>query len=289
MDIVAAALNDAAARDLRSILDALKRDGVKWIGEDGPEFVSRRRLIAATFALEAAHAGLMSQWEHSKAFIEWACDLLRRSGTPAQAERLWHLAAIAVIEGAMDQDALRAHIDHATVRVPDEPRWLLARAFVVEIDYWNARTTLNAAIAALERALPHPAIAGEAHLRIAYFELRRTNAQGALTHLRQAIEATEDRGVRHLARLFSAWAHERRRDHLSAVRDYRIALEEWPGALSATLGLASHLYGSNQRDEADALVGRALGGRHRDPWRSYGYGDLRRWPELIAPLREAVQ
>jgi tetratricopeptide (TPR) repeat protein len=131
--------------DYRSALRQLDKIAVPWIRSAGPEEMPRRRLIVAGFAIETASAGL-HQWQEARTFIEWACVLLRAGGLPRPVERAWHLAAVALAQGAHDPDLLAHdftqakrgpremdHLRHSAFRFPDDDRLRLARATVDEV------------------------------------------------------------------------------------------------------------------------------------------------------------
>jgi tetratricopeptide (TPR) repeat protein len=122
--------------DFGDLLKQLKRDAPVWFDAGGPADRSRRELVAATFALEAARADEWREWkwiqkqpqmcppdpppgaEPSKAgcyqplnvlywkppplLIEWACELFRKDEVPRPIERWWQLAAIAVAQRSED-------------------------------------------------------------------------------------------------------------------------------------------------------------------------------------------
>src|SRR5262252_7248749 len=50
---------------VESVKDDLHAQGERWIEEAGPKDVARRRLVAATFALDTARAGLQYEWADS--------------------------------------------------------------------------------------------------------------------------------------------------------------------------------------------------------------------------------
>ena len=134
---VATALQSIA--DFRAALRQLDKVAVPWIRSEGPQAMPRRRLVAAGFALEVAYAG-MTEWREARDFVEWGCVLLRAGGLPRPAERTWHLAAVALVQGAHDPDFLTSawpsrsgpkaqeHLRHSAFRFPDEDRLRLARA-----------------------------------------------------------------------------------------------------------------------------------------------------------------
>ena len=313
------AVADAARGDLVVVLDALKRDGAAWIAEDGPKWTERRRMVLATFALEVAHAGLDYQWRNSKDLLEWTCTLLRRERASSDFERASHLAALALLEGARDREALEIHLAHMKARVPDEPRLALARAFLIEIEWWddvmygwmfNMPSSMAGApdlsplprrgqpvdagaldpAAALVPLLKIPATRNEAALRLGFFSWRAGRPEQALDYLR-TITAPDDTGQAHLAHLFTAWAYERQQKNDQAIDALRASLEIVPGAQSASLLLAVRLHSAGRGQEARAVMDRTLAFDPPvfDPWRNYGYGDLRRWPVLVDDLRRRLR
>jgi Flp pilus assembly protein TadD len=88
--------------------------------------------------------------------------------------------------------------------------------------------------------------------------------------------------------LFEGWAHERLGRHDEAARAFRAALAAVPAGQAAALSLAVRLAAAGDRDEAARLSRVALG-PGTDPWREYGYGDLRRLPILLSALRREVR
>jgi tetratricopeptide (TPR) repeat protein len=123
-DAVVAAVD--ARDDLGATLDDLKDNGPRWIDAGGASGRERRRLAAATFALEAARLGARREWKlrqrlplptdlyppgefvrwyPATRLVEWGCALFR-DAAPAPHERLWHLAALSVAERAQDYEFL---------------------------------------------------------------------------------------------------------------------------------------------------------------------------------------
>lgn len=296
-ELVQQALERAATGDLGIVLDALKREGAAWIEADGPEWRERRRTLAATFALETARASLDGRWDRSRGLIEWGAGVLAKA-PPSPAERLWQHAALALCEGARDTIAIEAQVRRMRTRFPDEPRILLARAFLKEIEFWNERAVYwddadpRRAIEALSPALAHPAVRDEALLRAALFMLLSDRPVDALASLEQIASST-DAGHAYLSALFTGWAHERLGHDAEAIAAFRQALGASPRARTATVYLVARLYSSGAREEADrVLVDDVLGlsvSRAPDPWIEYGYGDLRRFPSLVAQLRGSAR
>ena len=127
------------AREVEGLRKDLEKSGLKWTMAAGPAAEPRRRLVAATLALEFANARLEDEWQKLRSLVEWGCELLRR-GPPSDSERTWQLASLAVAQGALDSHILFKlsgpgksynHLAHARERFPDEPRLAFAERFAV--------------------------------------------------------------------------------------------------------------------------------------------------------------
>jgi VWFA-related protein len=152
LDRYAAGHFDAALDDLQrtsdadAILKQLREFGTSWIALNGSvtdaRELARRRLAAATFALEVARLDQWREWKRiqtppvmeatlsattqrapqgekeafqplntlwwapSPLLVEWGCIVLRANEKPDPAERWWHLAALAVAQRAEDPQFL---------------------------------------------------------------------------------------------------------------------------------------------------------------------------------------
>ena len=311
-ETVTRGLRASIAGDHDRVIPMLSRDAEAWIALDGKAEMPRRRLVAAVFALELGLAGIDTQWEITKSAVEWACSLLRRAGPPTDAERQWHLASLALLEASFEPEALEkvrkepralpVHLKHIVDRFPREPRLALARALLREHEFWvlhlehlsgaqiHDDSVASIAIPALQLAAEHPDTRSEARLRLGFLEYRRGNLDAAFGHLQFAAEGTDDPTRVYLAHLFTGWAYEKGGRSADAIESFRKASAAVNG-LSAALGLGVRLYELDARDEADAVVKAALDPAQAvpDPWKVYGYGDFRRFPQLLARLRAMLQ
>ncbi|MEX2271495.1 MAG: hypothetical protein WD690_08500 [Vicinamibacterales bacterium] len=155
-----------------ALLEALRREVPSWLAAAPDAERAKRRLAAATFALEAARAAdhvdwkwlrrLTAQgnenqeadsifWKAPPLLIEWGCALLRTEPAPRPIERIWHLAAVAVAQRTGDFEFLIgspwdarmnapdeiAHIYHATARFKNEPRFRLSIAIALDWQTWT--------------------------------------------------------------------------------------------------------------------------------------------------------
>lgn len=306
---------------VESVKDDLHAQGERWIEEAGPKEVARRRLVAATFALETARAGLDHEWANSVDLIDWGWTQLRKERPPLPAERLWHLAAIALFQGAFDVDELETRIGRLNSRFPDEPYLVLTQGWLTANVAWRATvraparlgmtgpSTISVApsaplrgkpggIAELDgtvsrayaKALSNPAIAPEAHVRLAYYDLIADQHESALAHLAAAQSGTADRDVIYLAHLFRGWTLSRMDRAAETTTEYQQAVDALPAAGTGALWLAGRLLLEGKRAEADAVVERSLVDKDvDDPWRLFGYGDFHRFPALMTQLRRAIR
>jgi tetratricopeptide (TPR) repeat protein len=302
---------------LGTIEDALNAEGDAWINALGPGSAPRRRLVAATFALEAARVVMDEEWAIGSRLVEWGCATLRRQKAPLPAERLWHRAALALIEGAYDFEFLTNpvnmrrtgpshHLDHVKSRFPDDPSIVAAHAFMATRPViWPPSNRLgdsaangvpSETVARLQDALKVSSLADEAHVRLAFLDLLANRFDAAFAHLDAADRLTTDPDLTYLSALFRGWASARQQRTDEAIAGYRRAMRALPDMQTATLALGAALVSQGKREEASRLVEQALAANLledtreiRDPWLLFGYGDFRVWPRRIAELREALK
>ena len=135
------AVLDAIARiqDGTALFSNLEKYGPKWTKALGESKKPKRLLVMATFALEAAGNSAVRS-DAALRLIEFGCDRLRPPHGPAQplpAERLWHQAALGVLEAKGNYFSVMAHLWHLNRRFKDEPRAQLARAWMKQAE-WEA-------------------------------------------------------------------------------------------------------------------------------------------------------
>lgn len=110
----------------------LPRDAERWINAAPSAGQRRRQVVAATVALELARRYLDVNWDSARGLIVWGSELLRKGGSPDNAERLWHLAALSLMQAAVDYQLQSEESRKAWIRFPDEPRFMLADAVAME-------------------------------------------------------------------------------------------------------------------------------------------------------------
>jgi cytochrome c-type biogenesis protein CcmH/NrfG len=145
-------------------------------------------------------------------------------------------------------------------------------------------------VEALTPLLAQDATRNEAAMRLGFFSWRAGHPDRALAYFAR-VTRPDDPGQAHLVHLFSAWAHDAMKEPDRAIDSLRAALDDTPGAQTASLHLAVRLHAAGRGQDAKAVMDAmlALDPPVFDPWRNFGYGDLRRWPVLIAELRSTLR
>jgi len=107
------AVRQAFGEDRATFITAYGRTVRDWVNAAGTGETTRRRLAAATFALEFAYSAKAPDdqfwtpgWWYSKVLVEHACRLLRDAPDVHPAETAWFLASIALAKAAGDQSFL---------------------------------------------------------------------------------------------------------------------------------------------------------------------------------------
>ena len=299
-----------------------------WIPSDSPD-ADRDRLFVATFLLDVAAARLETDWLTVRGLVEVGCRLVDRTDRDHPLGLTWHLAALALAEGAADTRFLITtdrspgperfdHLAHSRSRYPEEARFRLAEVVVPEMGQtdlapprdrpWRSddelrRTQVGGAMELAmrrqrRRALDRfqsltaiPSIASEAHLRSAYLAYQLNDDDAALAHLRAAQGDPSDPFVTYVGHLLMASIHMRRQAFPAAEASLEQALSVVPGAQSATQMLAARRFLTGRSDEAYALVETHFTRQREvtDPWRLFGYGDFRRLGDLLRRLEQGLR
>jgi tetratricopeptide (TPR) repeat protein len=293
----------AAIPDLAKFSLDLQKASNSWVAAARPDATQRRRLIAAAVALEAAGVHIQ-QWPVGRDLLKWAAFFTNR-GPPTEAEHVWNLAAVALIQGAQDSTPL---INEAILRFPAEDRFHLAEAIARELHSWrlvhyvqptgrsgfgnrSPTAILRDVVKAFEPLLARASIRAEVHLRLGQTYLRLNQPKVALEHLLQVEPLAKDPFLRYLANYCSGKAREAMGDAAGAEAAYRRALEIFPRAQSASFAYAALAFDRDARDEAHAIVESAIATETRveDPWRAYQAADFRFWTSFVALVRRGLR
>ena len=279
-----------------------------------PAIREARRQVLLSFAIELAAAGSSSQVGAALRLTEWACAIDRRERTPGAFDQAWQRAALSLIEGSIDAQALAAHIAHLPKALSDEPRVRLAAALVEEQSIapgearWGLAQTgapganvltreqaraqhAERAVALFRAAQEIPALRPEADLRMGHVALLVGRNAEALASWRSFDSETHDPALLYLVELFRGMALEGLGHENEARAAYDAALATSPSAHSATMRLAALEFRTRQRSEASSRVQLLLRSDDpkRDPWWSYYAGDWRFWTDRIETLRSVVR
>lgn len=293
---------------------SFKSEANRWIAAGPSEERDRRRLVAASVALDVLAAGLSFEWRNTYTLIEDACALVRQLPRGSDAESAWHHLSVALLQGGtagsfvgqMMQDHIRTH---GRDRVSPSPHLELAWALEVDrstplqprsfgsmrqpiLDDPPSRDAVRRAAGAISlysALLDDPVVGAEAQLLLGHLYTRLHQHEQAHTHL-SAVLASSDPYLKHLAGFLSGQIHRRTGDAASAAVSLQQALRDWPGAMSARLLLADTLSQVGRWDEAyEVATTAALQDPRLDPWRVMAHGGFRRWPHWQSALREAAR
>lgn len=263
---------------------------------------ARTRLGLATMAVDLAALLPAQNRDLVTRFVEAGCVLLRREPIGMGAERQWHRASVALLQGKLLWREADHHLRHALDRYPRDPRLRLARAVVAEQmamldlvrvgESFDYRDPIRAATprSRYQDAQQVEPVRAEATIRLAQLLLRLNRAEHALDQLESPAAVTGDPYLRYLANLIRGQALERLDRHADAADAYRAATLTVPGAQTAAIAEVAALARAGRHDAAVAAAAAAV--RREpvlDPFLSYGDGDYRFWPAWMADLREAVR
>lgn len=237
----------------------LTRAAPAWIAAAGTDAAARRRLVAATFALELAYLRQGIPWRARYPLIVWSCELLRRQPTRLPAERWWHLASMAILEDAEDwrhvlgvakvpmpptisprempfinqadrEEFIDGHLDHVAKALPGEPRLRLPDVHYAEYLTFlpdlegplgiGGQQTSSGVLASLEELLRNRARANAAQQGLDPREVKELLAR-----------------VRRIPQIASRYAALASEEPLRGDADLRqgflrLRLEEWDAALA---------------------------------------------------------
>ena len=212
-----------------------------------------------------------------------------------------------------------SHLDHARDRFPDDARFAFASLVSQESSFagegdrdepWEsdasldrrAESELGAKIKlsfrlAIRRLIDRlgefrgdASLGAEADLRIGRLLFVLHEPARAISQFDEVLRKTHDPFLVHLAHLFAGRALEQLGDLDRARAAYEESLKVVPGAQGASMLLAARFSTDGRWTDAYAVMQSsfAVDPQPRDPWRLYGYGSYRFWPQYIAALRERV-
>ena len=286
----------ARVRDFGALRKQVAREGVDWPLE-----------AKAAFLLETADAALQYKELTIRTgpeveLFEDACKAVRQLPPQGQFEAAWQAAAFSVLSaryaGVISVDD---HLKHIRGRF-DEGRMALIRTMRGERNAWYEATQIQPTLIGpdpMEGGLPPRSRLGRAEMRdvVKLFEVaRRFESVRAEATLRQAallatwdqhgealpllaaVESmSDDPWLRYMVALISGRILEATGRSKDAQAAYQSAVNLQPNGKAARLVLASMVFATGQREEADRLVAEALSERAGppDPWKEFLTGDFR--------------
>jgi VWFA-related protein len=255
----------------------------------------------AAFVVELAHAAIATANPNARdaAFqlLYTESKLVRAPLGPDAFERFWLWAGIIALEGANQPAAGLVFTDDALARFPDEPRFVLARAFFTDqrhaLDDVSSQAAAAVAFvkdtaALYDHAIASDATANEARLRKGLLLSRAGKAADALAVLDATKDDGQDAGLTYLRHLFRAQTLDALNRQRESTDEYRAAMTALPSGQSARVGLMVGLLRQGDRPSAEALAEgiQTAPTTDVDPWWGYWLGDYRFYPIVIQRLRE---
>jgi hypothetical protein len=302
----------------------LQRHGQAWVETGDIDQRPRRRIVMAMLALELANTELSHEWSQARALVEWACNLVREDG-PSEAERLWHLASIAVAHGARDWSLLRLplpdlssgsaiasvhglkpydHLRHVMARFPRDAEIRFASALTVAVEVvpvWRrtqpSRPRLNVrggpdhdpAITALREFLVDHQHGAEAHLWVGMFEMLDHQRPNEALRNFEIASGSADSFVAYLAHYQAGRLLEQAGLATASEGHYRQALKIRPNTQSAALSLAAARFSDGSPEEAYRLAAASVSDPAGvDPFQAYGFGSYRLFGHYLDRIRRAL-
>jgi hypothetical protein len=326
-DFAAAVLALTDNRKISDLDREFRRGADAWMASVPPLNRPARLAVVSAVVVELMAVSFSRdrfEYEKTRELLEWVCAKLRRQ-SPTAAERWFHLASIALLQGAADDTLLSgrrysvtfrtfpgdgSHVLHAGLRFPAESRfklayvtylwptqfiatWPLPSAYLIRTDgrfrlegETDSQDVANT-LRSLGALFTDPAVGFEARLRsgVLRFMLADDNSTG---DLRLALGST-DPGIIGLARLMLGAVAERSDRLDEAVAEYRLAHSALSSSTSS-VALAAALFRTGRPDEAaEVLQAYARLPPRPDPWRLYSQRDYRFFDAYREELRRAVR
>jgi VWFA-related protein len=274
--------------DLARLIQRLRDGGTPWPANPRRE---------AAFVIELAHAAVFSRRGADRLagrqLLAAHEALVRPALGPDPFERYWRWAALAVLQGANAPDAAQPFVDRALARFPDEPRFVLARAFLADqrrplgpVPPAHAADVLTL----YDAAIGLPEARAEALIRKAWL-LHRIGRDAEALHLLDAARDAPDGTLRYLGQFHRAQVLEALARPDAAIDAYEAALAIAPDAQSPKVALMALRLKQGDRRGAAALaaaIETAPAGAWDPAW-AYWLGDYRSYDEIVRRLREQTR
>ena len=276
------------------IIRELRASGNPW--PDHPNRESAFVLELADFALQSPRR---EDREEGRRLLLAHRPLVRGPFGPEAYERYWLWAAVCVLEGANQPDLAQQFITDGLKQFPDEPRFRLARAFVLDqsrallqlhrngVVLPTAASHIKEVAAAYDAAMDDPETAVEARVRKSWLLHRAARGDEALALL-DTIGIPPEALLDYLRQLVRGRVLSGLGRTDESVAAFRAALLLFPNAQSARVGLMTGLQrqgnGPGALEQAELI--QATRADAIDPWWRYWQGDYRLIETVFTRLRE---
>lgn len=303
-----------------------RREADRWVAAASVvERPARVRVVGAVVVELMAVSFSRDVFEYDKArgLLEWICEKVRQH-PPSEAERWFHLASIALLQGAQDETLISgqnrndllpnppvgsSHVLHAGRRFPDESRfklaylttrtelqylaaWPLPSSYIIRVSgRFDIALASDAAEIAntldvLSQLSSDPAVGSEALLRSGALRLLIADT-GAAQDLKRAVRSA-DPSVQYVAHLLLGTIAERAGRLNEALTAFQSAHATVP-ATTSSIAVAGTLFRMGRQSEAADLLEEFNKTSPRpDPWRLYAQRDYRFFEAYREQLRRAV-
>ena len=299
--------------DFTQLIEAFDKGGNPW-----PDRPQRE----AAFVLEVSQAALASGQRNVAVSVGKLLDrhrlLVRDPLGPDSFEKFWLWTAVGILEGVNEPALAQSFVSSALERFPDEPRLLLAHAFILDrrlpFAWGPARSTdtfitsfssgvsrvtrittptgmpdshVREVSSAYDAAIALPSTAAEARIRKSLLLLRAGRREDALALLDAEATQPADAGLQYFRDLFRGRILTELGSVEKAETAYRAALVLAPQAQSPRVALMAlalqrgdHAAATTLAEEIQAAPAAAW-----DPWWGYWQGDSRMVATALARLR----
>jgi VWFA-related protein len=290
--------------------------------EEGENRWPDRPKREVAFVLELSQAALTSGQREAVPAVGRLLNkyrmLVRHPLGPNAFEKFWLWTAVSILESVNAPGMAGAFLKGALERFPNEPRLLLAQAFLLDRRQpfaWGTPGQRNVFVprvssggiaeffrmaptgltvdhvrevsAAYNFAIAERETAAEARVRKALFLLRTGNPSEALALLDAANDPDSDNSLRYYRELFRGRVHTELGSAAEAEAAYRAALALAPQAQSPRVALMALALERGDRDAATKLAHEIETAPNDawDPWWGYWQGDGRMVTGALATLR----
>ena len=277
-----------------ALLRDLRESGNPW--PDHPNRESAFVLELVDFALQSPRR---EDREEGRRLLLAHRPLVRGPFGPEAYERYWLWAAVCVLEGANQPDLAQQFITDGLKQFPDEPRFRLARAFVLDqsrallqlhrngVVFLTAVSHIKEVAAAYDAAMDDPETAVEARVRKSWLLHRAARGDEALALL-DTIGIPPEALLDYLRQLVRGRVLSGLGRTDESVAAFRSALLLFPNAQSARVGLMTGLQrqgnGPGALEQAELI--QTIKADAIDPWWRYWQGDYRLIETVFTRLRE---